>query len=53
MMYKMCLKSPNKKIPDKKEILKTLKRNVKKIHKTRKNQKLDILYKFSIDNVRT
>lgn len=53
MMYKMCLKSPNKKIPGKKEILKTLKRNVKKIHKTRKNQKLDILYKFSTDNIRT
>jgi hypothetical protein len=49
MMYKMCLKSPKKQIPHKKEIIKTLKRNAKKINKTRKNQKLDLLYKFTSD----
>jgi len=47
MMYKMCLKSPKKQIPNKKEIIKTLKRNAKKINKTRKNQKLDLLYNFN------
>ena len=49
MMYKMCLKSQKKHIPKKKEIIKTLKRNAKKIHKTRKNQKIDLLYKFTSD----
>jgi hypothetical protein len=46
MMYKMCINS-TKKPPKKKQILKSLKRNLKKIHKTRKNQKLNLLYEFT------
>lgn len=46
MMYHMCVKS-KKKAPSKKAIVKSLKRNAKKIHKTRKNQKVDLLYEFT------
>lgn len=46
MMYKMCMKS-TKKTLNKKTILKRITYNLKKIHKTRKNQKLNLLYEYT------
>lgn len=46
MMYKMCMKRSKKKTT-KETILKSLKRNLKRLHKTRKNQKIHLLYEFS------
>jgi hypothetical protein len=50
MMYRMCVSKKTNKAPSKEAILKSLKRNAKKINKTRKNQKVDLLYDFTNNN---